>query len=146
MVSDGEQGLDRVEHDALGADRVDAAVQPDEQSVEVVFAGLLISERSIVDVVDEQLFVVDQGREIEPERGDVRCQIGRALLKADEDAGLAVLLDAADEELHGEQGLAAARRTADQSGTPAWEPAIGDFIQAVDATRAFQHLRERLGG
>ena len=36
-----EQRLDRVEHDALGADRVDRVAEADEQAFEVVVAGLL---------------------------------------------------------------------------------------------------------
>ena len=37
----GEQRLDGVQHDALGADRVDGVAQADEQPLQVVLAGLL---------------------------------------------------------------------------------------------------------
>ena len=37
----GKQRLDRVEHHALGADRINGVVQPDEQRLQVILAGLL---------------------------------------------------------------------------------------------------------
>ena len=52
-----EQALDRVEHDALGADRVDGVAQADEQPLEVVLARLLDLGALDAHVVDQQLLL-----------------------------------------------------------------------------------------
>ena len=44
---------------------------------------------------------------------------------------------AADEELHGQQRLAAAGAAADQRGPALGQAAVGDFVQAADAGGAF---------
>ena len=51
----GKERLDRVEHDALGADRSDRVVEPDEEPFEVVLARFLDLAAFDVDVVDGQL-------------------------------------------------------------------------------------------
>ena len=66
-----EQRLDRVEHDALGADRIDGVTQADEQAFEVVLARLLDLAAFDVDVVHFELAVVDEVTEVVAERGDV---------------------------------------------------------------------------
>ena len=52
----GEQRLERIEHDALGADRVDRVLEPDEQSFQIVFAGLLDLAALDVDVSRATIF------------------------------------------------------------------------------------------
>jgi hypothetical protein len=75
--------------------------------------------------------------EIETQGADVLLQLRVGLLETHEDAGLAVLQGAADEELHAQQGLAAAGAAADERGPPLGQPAAGDFIEPLDAGGAF---------
>ena len=142
----GEQRLDGVQHHALGADLVDGGGEADEQTVQVVFAGLHDLAAIDLHLVDHELLVGGQRGQIVAERGDVLGQIGGAFLEAHEGAVLAVLLDAADQELHADQRLAGTGATADQRGAPAREAAAGDDIQAVDAGGAFRELDERWRG
>ena len=51
----GEERLEGVEHDALGADAVNGVAQADEQALQVVFAGLLDLAALDADVVDGEL-------------------------------------------------------------------------------------------
>ena len=51
----GEERLEGVEHDALGADGVDGVAEADEQAFQVVFAGLLDLAALDADVVHRQL-------------------------------------------------------------------------------------------
>ena len=93
--------------------------EPDEQSLEIVVAGLLDLGAIHLDEVDHQELPGDQRREIEAERCDVGRQLGLGLLEGEEHPGLAVVGRAVDQELHREQRLAAARRTAYQRRSPA---------------------------
>ena len=138
-----EQGLDRVEHHALRADRVDRMARSDEQALEVVFAALLDLRALDADVVDHQLVLTDQPLEIEAQRRHVRRQLPGGLLEAHEHARLVVLEDAAHQEFGGEQGLAAARAAAHQRGTAARQAAAGDLVEALDAGRCLRQRRER---
>ena len=56
----GEQRLDRVEDDALGADRAHRVVQPDEQPFQIVLAGLLDFGALDPDVLDRQALATDE--------------------------------------------------------------------------------------
>ena len=53
----GEQRLEGVEDDALGADGIDGVPEPDEQPFEIVFAGLLDLAALDVDVVQHDLLL-----------------------------------------------------------------------------------------
>ena len=117
-----EQRLQRVEHDALGADGVNRMAQPDEQSFEVVLAGLLDLAALDVNVVDRQLLLRDQVIEIEAERTRRFCQFLGGLLEGHEHARLIVLHGAAHEEFDCQQRLAAARAAAHQGGPPLGNP------------------------
>ena len=86
-----EERLDGVEHDALGADRVDGVAQADEQAFEVVLAGLLDLAALDVDVIDQQLLLLGQVLQVEAEGADVLGQLLGGLLEGHEDAGLAEL-------------------------------------------------------
>ena len=130
-----EERLEGVEHDALGADRVDGVAQADEEAFEVVLAGLLDLAALDVDVIHQQLVLVGQFFQVEAEGADVLGQLLGGLLEGHEDAGLAELGRAADEELHREQGLAAAGAAADEGGPAARQPAAGDFVESLDAGR-----------
>ncbi len=51
----GEQGLDRIQHNALRADRAHGVLEPDKQSFEVVCAGLFDLAPLDANVVDDNL-------------------------------------------------------------------------------------------
>ena len=70
--------------------------------------------------------------------------LGR-LLEGHEDARLAELADAADEELHAQERLAGAGAAADERGPAARQAALGDLIQAADARGALGDPRGGLG-
>ena len=82
----------RVQHDALGADRVDGVAEPDEQAFEVVLAGLLDLAALDVDVVDaSELPSAISSSRSKPSERDVCGEFLGALLERHEDAGLAEL-------------------------------------------------------
>src|SRR5262249_15428838 len=66
-----EEHLDRVEDDALGADRVDGMPQADEESVQVVLARLLDLAPLDADVIDDELLLAHQLVQAEAEGADV---------------------------------------------------------------------------
>ena len=51
----GKQRFDRVEHDPLGADRVDGVAEANEQPLEVILAGFLDLAALDADVIDGEL-------------------------------------------------------------------------------------------
>ena len=132
-----EQGFDRVEHDALGANGIDRRAQTDEQPLEIVLAGLekLISVED--DVLDGKPLAADQPAEIEAQRERILREVIGALLEAHEHAGLAEIARASRQELDAQQGLAGARSAADQRRTTSRQATIGDLVQPADAGRAF---------
>jgi hypothetical protein len=130
-----EQRLDGVEHDALGADRVDRVAEADEKAAEVVLARLLDLGALDADVVDQQLPARDELFEIEAERADVLDQLLGGLLERHEHAGLAELGRPAHQQLHREQRLAAAGAAAHQRRPAARQAAAGDLVEAGDAGR-----------
>jgi hypothetical protein len=132
-----EEGLERVEHHALGAHRVDRHPQPQEQAFEVVFAGLVDLRRLDVNVVDRDFVVGDQLVEVEAERAHVLREILLGFLERHEDAGFAELLGAAQQEFHGEQRFAATGRAADERRPPAWQPAKRNLVESRDPGRCF---------
>src|SRR5262249_50942804 len=132
-----EERLDRVEHDALGADRVDGEPEPDEEPLEIVIARLLDLAALDLHVVEHDLLFLDQPRQIEAERRHVLRAPVAALLEAHERAGLAELHRAVDEEANGEERLAAAGSAADEGGPPGRQAARGDLIEAVDTGGRF---------
>ena len=131
----GEEQLDGVQDDALGADRVDRVTQPDEQPLEIVFAGLRQLGALEAHVIEQQPPPGAQALQVEAERPGVLHEVVGGLLERHEDAGLVVLERAAHQEFHGEQRLAAARAAAHQGGPAARQSAIGDFVQTRDAGR-----------
>jgi len=114
-----EQRLDGVEDHPFGADAVDRVLQAHEESFEIVLAGLLNLASLHAHVVDRELLVFLELVQIEPQRPDVGGELLGSLLECHEDSRLVVLGDAADQELHAEEGLAATRPAADQGGATA---------------------------
>lgn len=141
----GEECLQGVEHHAFRADGIDGQIQPDEETLEVVIAGLVDFAALNVDVIDQDFFLSLQGGEVESEGGDIGPQFQRGLLKRHEDSGLVELDHPADEKLRREQSLAAARATADQRGSAAGQTTPGDFIQTLDPSRTLGQAGRRAG-
>ncbi len=102
----GEERFNRVEDDALGADLLAGVRDADEEAVEIVFAGFRHLGSRDVDVVEEQLLLGDELRQVEAERGAVLDEVGNRLLERHEHAGLVVLRGASHEELEAEHRLA----------------------------------------
>ena len=63
-----EKGFDRVQHDTTRSDRIDGITEPNEQTLEVVLAGFLDLGTLNTDVIHHQLLLLDERREVEPER------------------------------------------------------------------------------
>src|SRR5262249_8522322 len=87
--------------DAACAAGGDGAAQADEQALQVVLAGLLDLAALDADVIDEQLLLLGEAVEVEAEGADVLGEFLGGLLEGEEDAGLAELGGATDEELQG---------------------------------------------
>src|SRR5262249_47986925 len=102
---------------------------------QVVLAGLLDLAPLDVNIIHQELVLAGQLLQVEAEGADVLGQFLGGLLEGHEDAGLPELGGAADEELHGEQGSAAAGAAADERGPAARQAAAGDFIKPRDAGR-----------
>ena len=87
-----EQRLDRVEHDALGADRVDRVAEADEQAFEVVLARLLDLAALDVHVVDQRASSARRACRGRSRASATFCgQLLGGLLERHEHAGLAEL-------------------------------------------------------
>ena len=129
----GKQRFERVQHHALGADGINRVIEADEQSFQVILAGLMNFTAFDVDVFEENFFAPHQARQIKSERRDVGLQLGARLLEGHEHARLAELRCAAREEFRGEQRLAATRAATHQRGPPARQSASGDFVKTLDA-------------
>src|SRR5262249_20270392 len=132
-----EERLDRVEHDALGADRIDREPEPDEEPFEIVVAGLLDLAALDLDVIEHDLLLLDQRRQVEAERGHVLRELVITLLEAQEHARLAELHRAVDEEADREERLAAAGSAADQRRPSRRQTPARDLIEAVDTGGRF---------
>ena len=119
----GEQRLDRIQHYSLRADRLDRVLEPDEQPLEVVLAGLGNFVRVDMNVIDRQLALADKFIEIEIKRSGVDDQLVFGFLEGDENARFPIVADAVDEKFDGEHGLAASCAAANERRTSAREPA-----------------------
>lgn len=91
-------------------------------------------------MVDEELSLADQLRQIETQRGHIAGEVARAFLEAEEHAGLAELPRAVDEEAQSDEGLAGAGAPADERRAPGGQSAAGYLVQAADAGRDFAEV------
>ena len=64
-----------------------ACAEPDEQPLEVVFAGLLDLAALDADVVEGEQALLLQALQVEAQRGDVGLEVARGLLEAHEEPG-----------------------------------------------------------
>ena len=110
--------------DPLGADRVDGVAEPDEQRLEVVVAGLLDVLPLDLDVVDDELAVGAELLEVPAERGDVRRRAPRRSPRRRGGRRARPCSMPRDEELGGEQRLAAAGAAGDERGAAAGQAAV----------------------
>ena len=125
-----EEVLDRVDHHALGADRLDGGCEADEQALQIPGARLHDLARFDAHVLEREPAVGLEPAEVEPERRDVGDQVLSRLLERHEHSGLAVVGDAADQELDPQERLAAACRTTYERRATAWQAASGHLVKA----------------
>ena len=118
----------------------------DEEALEIVVPCLLDLALLDVDVVEGEDPALRQVDKIETEGGEIVHQLIYSLFEGDEDALLAELHRATYEELHREQGLAAARPTADEGGPSLWQATTGYLVQAPNPDRGFLKGRHVIFG
>jgi hypothetical protein len=92
----------------------DGVAEAEKQSFEIVLAGFFYFRALDEDVIDDEFVVGNQLLQIEAERRDVGGQFFARFFERHEHAGFVVESRAADEKLHGEEGLAGAGAAADE--------------------------------
>lgn len=128
-----EKAFNGVEHDAPGADGFNCKTEPDEQGFKVVLASLMNLSGIDVDVIKVQQSIALESGQIKAKGAHVLREFAGSFFECEVRAGFIEFGGAADDELHGHEGLAAPRAAADQCWAALGQPAIGDFIQAGDA-------------
>ena len=83
----GEQRLKGIQHHPSGAHLVDGVIEADEQTVEIIFAGLLDLAAFDADIIDDQFAGGRKGVEVIAQRGAVAGQFLLGFLETHEDAG-----------------------------------------------------------
>jgi hypothetical protein len=86
---------------------------------------------------DLDLVLRDELVEVEAERAYVRGQVLLGFLEGHEHAGLVEIEGPAQQKLHGEEGLAAARAAANERGPAARQAAERDLVEPGDSSRCF---------
>ena len=114
-----------------------AAAQPYEESFQVVIAGFVNLAALDANVINRQFLLIHQFIEIETKRTDILREFCGSFFEGHEDTRLVVLNGAANQELHGEQGLARASAAADEGWPTEGQTTSGDFIEALDASGCF---------
>ena len=137
-----EEGLDCVDDDSFGTDRVDRRAEPKKQSLEIPVPSLFDLSRKYVDVVDHELTVRLELRQIETHRRDVGDEVAGGLLECHEHPRFAELGDPTDEELHREERLAATSRATDERRSPAGQTAPRHLVESADTGRRLWQLRQ----
>src|SRR5690349_2072207 len=146
VLEAGEEGLQRIQHDALRSQPVDVVSHPDKEALEVVLPSLLDLAPLDRNVVHREEAAARQVLQVEAHREDVLRQIFRPLLERDEEPGLAVLRRAADQELGREDGLPAARGPRDQGRASERQSSTGDFVEPFDPRGTARKLDQLLLG
>ena len=124
---------------------VDGIAQADEKALEIVFAGFGDLGALDLDVIDGELLLGDQLLDVVVKRTDVLDEVLRALFERQEHARLVVLDRAVVKEGHGEQGLAAPRRAAQQGRPALRQAALSNIIEAANAGRRFAYRGQIAG-
>jgi hypothetical protein len=133
VLQAAEQRFDRVEDDALRADRTDGMIEAYEQALEVVLPCFLDFAAVDVDVIHGQAPLLDEPGEVVAERGDVLREFPRVLLEAHQYARLPELQRPVHEERDAEKRFPRSRPAAHEGGTTGWQTATRDFVQARNA-------------
>jgi len=139
----GEQGFDRIEHDALRLDPVDRMAQADEQPFEIVIAGLVDFAVLGPHEFDCETLPLDELVHVEPKGRDILQKLPLLFFERDEESRLMELHCAAEQELHAEECLAAAGPAGHQRRAPLRQAAAGDFVQPTNAGRRFGEMGQR---
>src|SRR5579884_870075 len=105
-------------------------VEPDEEALQIVFAGLLDLAAFDPHVIDDEFLGCDQLVDVEMQGSDIGREILASLLETHEHAGLAEARRAVDQEGHAEQRLAATRAADDQRRPSARKASEGDLVEA----------------
>jgi hypothetical protein len=134
----GEERFERVQHHAFGADRVDRVIQPDEESFQVVLAGLLDLAALDVHVLEHELLATHQGRQVESEGRDVALELRVGLFERHEHARLVELRRPTHEKFRSEQRLAAPSAAAHERRPPTRKPATRQLVEAPYAGGALR--------
>ncbi len=139
-----EERFNRVEDDSLRANPLDSVGNSNEEAIEVILAGFRNLASRDVHVVQEQLLLGHQVVQVETQRGGVLGQVRDRFLERHEHARFVVLCGASNQELQSEQRLSGTGASADQSGTPGWQPSTRDFVQPLDSGRRLSAVFWRL--
>ena len=111
--------------------------QPHKDALQIVLPAFLHHPALNVDVIDENLFLPHESREVEAQRSDIGGQFLFRLLERHQHARLAELRRPADEKFRRKERLAAARAAADERGPAPWQAAARDFVEPLDARGGF---------
>src|SRR5215467_2927786 len=101
-----------------------------EESLEIVFAGLMDFAALEMHIIDDDLPSGNEPIEIDAQRAYVLREIGDGFLKSNQSARLAELLRPTHEEFDTEQCLTGASTARDERGATLWQAAKGDFIES----------------
>jgi len=112
-------------------------LQPDEEAVQIVCAGLLDLTGLDADVFQRQLLAGRERAGIQAERGEIHRQIFDGFLERQKHARFVELARPVDQELHRENRLAAAGASADERRPAARQPTSGDLVQPLNPRRGF---------
>ena len=132
----GKERLDGIEDDALGADGIDGVAQAKEQPFEVIVSGFFDLVALDIDVIERDLPLRFERRQVETERGDICRQFLRPFLKGDKDPRFIKIHRAAHQKFHRQQRFAAPRPAAEQRRTACRHATVGDIVQSGNAGRA----------
>ena len=140
VLQAGKQRFDGIEDDALGADRPDRVIEPDEQPFEIVLARFLDLAAFDAHVVDRELLRLDQLREVEAERRDVAGNLLGVLLERHQHAGLVEMKRAVHQKRERQQRLAGPRPAADQRRPALRQAAARDLVEATNSCQGFRRF------
>ena len=106
-----------------------------------IFAGLRDLVRIDLDIVDHEHLVAHQLVEVELQRRRVNHQLVAGLLERHQHAGFGKFPRAIDQELGGEESLAASGAAAYQGGAATRKAAQRYLIETIDAGQCFLQMR-----
>ena len=132
-----EQRFHAVEHHPLRADGIDGQGQPDEQSFQVVFAGLLDQAALDEDVVDGQLLCAMSPSTSKPSEATLRASSSAVSSNEMQTPGSSNSVAPRTRNSMPSRVFPQPGAPADQGGPSFRQAAESDLIQTMDAGRAF---------